>query len=360
VAALSQRLDFVDASQAAEAHDWLPSIHYRQISSGPFSGLLMRLDVADIQVVREQHSQDVHKCGVMPAGQCTLSFIDAVEPGARFSQFAKGFADQLFLLTEQTEFDILVPGGLGVSYVRLDQDAFLHDLAALNEPLAAQLAAGGDLQALGSAGKAAFAAVARALFAITGAARSRQQGVDSRMLHHNLREHLLLAVSATAQIIPGTDPSLHARRRALHIVRRAQAYLEAQLGQGIIPTAVEMYTAAGVSERTLQGAFHDQLGLSPSAYLRLTRLNGVRAELLAPTPDTTVTAVATRWGFLHLGRFARAYRALFREKPSDTLTRAEGLCTNCRGEHRPGPEATPAGGEALLAGCARPPNKGID
>jgi len=359
-AALSQRLDFVDASQAAEAHGWLPSIHYQQISSGRFSGLLKRLNLGDIQVVREQHSQDVHQCGVMPAGQCTLSFIDAVEPGTRFSQFAKGCTDQLFLLTEQTVFDIVVPGGGAISYVRLDQAAFLDDLAVLNEPLAARLGAVGDLQALGSAGKAAFAAVVHALFAITGTARSRQQEVDWHVLQRNLREHLLLAVAATAEVIPGTDPSLHARRRTLHIVRRAQAYLDAQLGQGLIPTVVEMYTAAGVSERTLQCAFRDQLGLSPSAYLRLRRLNGVRAELLTPTPDTTVTSVATHWGFLHLGRFARAYRALFGETPSETLTHAAGLFMTDIGEHRPVPEAPPAGGEVLLAGCARPPNKGLD
>jgi len=33
----------------------------------------------------------------------------------------------------------------------------------------------------------------------------------------------------------------------------------------------------------------------------------------------TVSAVAHRWGFAHLGRFASAYRARFGESPSVTL-----------------------------------------
>jgi transcriptional regulator GlxA family with amidase domain len=34
---------------------------------------------------------------------------------------------------------------------------------------------------------------------------------------------------------------------------------------------------------------------------------------------TSVTDVATRWGFFHLGRFAQAYGQLYGERPSQTL-----------------------------------------
>jgi AraC-like DNA-binding protein len=46
----------------------------------------------------------------------------------------------------------------------------------------------------------------------------------------------------------------------------------------------------------------------------------VREELKASGPDSvTVTQVAGRWGFVHLGRFASAYRRKFGESPSATL-----------------------------------------
>jgi transcriptional regulator GlxA family with amidase domain len=59
-------------------------------------------------------------------------------------------------------------------------------------------------------------------------------------------------------------------------------------------------------------------------YLRRLRLHHVHAELAAHSPDSvTVTMVAGRWGFVHLGRFASQYRQLFGETPSETL-RARG------------------------------------
>jgi transcriptional regulator GlxA family with amidase domain len=60
-------------------------------------------------------------------------------------------------------------------------------------------------------------------------------------------------------------------------------------------------------------------------YLRQLRLHRVHTELAANSPDSaTVTMVARRWGFMHLGRFANQYRQLFGEPPSETL-RAAGL-----------------------------------
>jgi AraC-like DNA-binding protein len=55
-------------------------------------------------------------------------------------------------------------------------------------------------------------------------------------------------------------------------------------------------------------------------YLREVRLNRVHDELLSAAPDdVTVSVVASRWGFLHHGRFAEAYRRKFGCSPSATL-----------------------------------------
>lgn len=79
---------------------------------------------------------------------------------------------------------------------------------------------------------------------------------------------------------------------------------------------------AGVSARTLQEAFQRELGMTPLERLRRTRMERARSELLAADPTrTSVTDVAARWGFFHLGRFAQSYRALYQELPSQTLGR---------------------------------------
>jgi AraC-like DNA-binding protein len=73
---------------------------------------------------------------------------------------------------------------------------------------------------------------------------------------------------------------------------------------------------AGVSARRLQQGFHDHVGMSPTEFLRRTRLERAHRDLLSG--DDPVTDVALRWGFSHLGRFARAYREQFGMLPSDT------------------------------------------
>jgi transcriptional regulator GlxA family with amidase domain len=87
-------------------------------------------------------------------------------------------------------------------------------------------------------------------------------------------------------------------------------------------TISDLCQCAGVSRRTLEYAFQEQLGMSPVRYLRLRRLHAVRHELmLAQNNDRTVTEVAIKNGFVDLGRFAQSYFTRFGEHPSQTLRR---------------------------------------
>jgi AraC family ethanolamine operon transcriptional activator len=82
---------------------------------------------------------------------------------------------------------------------------------------------------------------------------------------------------------------------------------------------------AAVSERTLEYAFKEVMGLTPVTYLIRLRLHRVRRALLASTQgSTTVSTEALNWGFWHFGEFSRAYKDCFDELPSDTLRRKPG------------------------------------
>ena len=78
-----------------------------------------------------------------------------------------------------------------------------------------------------------------------------------------------------------------------------------------------------VSERTLRKAFHRIRGLPPCRHLRMLRLSQARRALIDTDSGlTTVTEIATGFGFLELGRFSVEYRRAFGESPSQTLQRA--------------------------------------
>jgi AraC family ethanolamine operon transcriptional activator len=101
------------------------------------------------------------------------------------------------------------------------------------------------------------------------------------------------------------------------VVRRAEQYLQ-ECGDPSVRIE-DLCMAACTSLSRLERAFRETFGVGPRRYLTLRRLAAVRRELLRRGEQTSVTEVATRWGFFHLGRFSQDYKTLFGETPSQTL-----------------------------------------
>lgn len=82
----------------------------------------------------------------------------------------------------------------------------------------------------------------------------------------------------------------------------------------------EICAAIEVPERTLRMCCAEFVGVSPTRYILLQRLNRTRSALRHADPSTTsVAEIARSHQFLELGRFAVTYRATFGESPSVTL-----------------------------------------
>jgi AraC-like DNA-binding protein len=109
-------------------------------------------------------------------------------------------------------------------------------------------------------------------------------------------------------------------RQHAKIMRRFNRAIADHLDQPLyVP---ELCRAIGVSERTLRVCCREHLGMSPKRYLLVRRMNLVRRSLCESAPRaTTVTEIATRYGFWQFGRFSGEYRSLFGELPSVTLAR---------------------------------------
>jgi AraC family ethanolamine operon transcriptional activator len=104
------------------------------------------------------------------------------------------------------------------------------------------------------------------------------------------------------------------------IVRACEDYTLSLDGRR--PYLSELCSAAKVGERTVQYAFKDIMGMSPLTYLNRLRLHRARDDLRKATSgSTTVSDVATKWGFWEFGEFSRAYKNCFEETPSSTLKR---------------------------------------
>lgn len=113
------------------------------------------------------------------------------------------------------------------------------------------------------------------------------------------------------------EPAGH--RSPGRLVRRACALIRDHHDEAL--TVGDVAEALGVGVRTLQECFRREAQTTPTAYLRACRLDAVQRALCTADPGASVTALAVRHGFTHLGRFAGEYRSRFGESPSTTLRR---------------------------------------
>jgi AraC-like DNA-binding protein len=129
-----------------------------------------------------------------------------------------------------------------------------------------------------------------------------------------------LSSGATRTLVAADDGTL--RRMA---VTRACEHMESNLRKPL--TLQDLCTAAGVGTRTLEYGFQEAYELGPMAYLRSLRLAHVRKNLAHPrSAAVSVTSVARRWCFTHMGQFSKDYRNQFGESPSETLKRSREGC----------------------------------
>ena len=102
------------------------------------------------------------------------------------------------------------------------------------------------------------------------------------------------------------------------LVRRAESYMDAHLGEQITISGVCAELQCPI--HTLERAFFKTHAVTPRNFLNLQRLTALRRILLAYEPkEISVTEAVLQCGMTHLGRVAKRYKSMFGESPSVTL-----------------------------------------
>lgn len=147
---------------------------------------------------------------------------------------------------------------------------------------------------------------------------------------HGLEQQLIHALIECLSA-GSADEETPTARRHLGVLARFEDLLQAEP----FPQMPKLCAALGVSERTLRECCKKHLGMGPSRYRHLRRMQQVHRALRSENPDTaSVSGVAGRYGFRDLGRLAANYRALYGELPSATLRRRNGVAELTLGRSR--------------------------
>jgi AraC-like DNA-binding protein len=142
-------------------------------------------------------------------------------------------------------------------------------------------------------------------------------GAESALAEEELEDELIAAFILAADF--RHDGTGRRNGVAPHYLNLAEEYLLANLDKAVTRDKLAEYT--GVSIRTLSRAFLKKYGIGPIGFLKQRRLDAAYRALTGAEPGScSVTEVAVRYGFNHLGKFAVEYRRTFGESPSVSLT----------------------------------------
>jgi AraC family ethanolamine operon transcriptional activator len=298
--------------QALSVDPW--EVKLRQVSPGPFLGSMQIVSLGDILLYRDCWSQRTIATGALPGGYFMLG--SGARPSSGIDWCGSNVEGHLLALAPpEAEVDFIMPSNspylallLPVHYLNLffdgsrDKKSYMSGLH--------------HFQCNPRLGDRLLARLNRIIDACQANPELQIDPEKQRAAKICVLDDLAEAGFGYAQ---GQRPiRLSARRQTL---KRALEYGESVQEKISVP---EFAARLAVSQRSLELAFREFLGVTPRQYLNYRRMHGVHSELRHRPPGARcVTEVANAWGFSELGRFAGEYRHLFGELPGATLRREQ-------------------------------------
>ncbi|MBN3819879.1 helix-turn-helix domain-containing protein [Paraburkholderia sp. Se-20369] len=285
---------------------------YRQMTPGRFKGTVTQVLYDDFHFFRETTNRRVAQTGVAPAGRTSLAGPLSMPLAGTFqAQSIDGYA--LLALRAGEDFEFHTPEGMGLVGISAASDL-------VDELCEVVFGAAGSrkLHHVTRLSDAQGLALGVRLSALIDDAQRNPGCLEYAATRRMFRDAML------GMFLDALDQAVGAERRDIthatysDIVRRCERHLRERPEEPV--TVLELCRALRCSRRTLQTSFQRVADVTPVAYLRTIRLNAVRRLLRTTSAQHLgVGEAAASWGFTHLGYFAREYRDLFGELPSQTL-----------------------------------------
>lgn len=285
----------------------------KPLNRGPFRNIKEVLGTRNWLLYWESFAGAVHVQGLTPADMLALTV--PMRLGGRTAYWGAPLHERGMVATLPGAVDALVDAGQQhlIVFVRLDWLT-----AKLDPETLIALTRCAERRVL-PASNQRLTALGRWLSALLARLHAEPLALDHAAAVAALEHDLLAALMRTLFLSVPTAPLADARRRRCAFDHAIDWLRKADVATLSAP---DLAAVTGVSQRTLEYAFRDELGTSPVRFIRRLRLHRVRRGLLAADPKAdTVAEVAMSFGFYQLGRFAAEYRAVFGELPSATLAR---------------------------------------
>jgi AraC family ethanolamine operon transcriptional activator len=288
---------------------------YSQLSDGEYSGQVLERRFTHLHVFREDSNRALKQDCLVEDGGLWLGVAAKQQP--------------LFINNEQTRPEQMLVRSGGVDFQLITPELFSIYGIVIDKPMLQSIE---DILGAACGKESLHSCIVNSPNHVNQITHylsillSKPQTLWSCQTHEKLLKDFIVDLLSTC-LQEITHPIQQHRRHK--IMERVQQQLTGMdMTQPI--TVTDLCNSVHVSRRTLQYTFETCCGMSPSSFIQKVRLNQVRKALQSPSHSFTVYETAYRFGFYHLGEFAKKYRVLFGESPSDTITKKKGQLESFR------------------------------
>jgi len=288
---------------------------YAAVRSGPFRGLFKFAELGPVQIAYEWVDQPFEYRGTAwPNSHIFLSYL----PGADGALYDNRQVNPVELVSSRWD---------DVERVSCNRKAELVTLVVDGDYLAQYVSRLPGMETFAhSRSLVRYVADARSIlgfqntvFSVIEDLLEDRTLLDNARACEGLRARVLDSLLEAISNCGAKQVRLPAPSTRAYIVDRAIEYIEPRLGDPI--SVSDICAVMRVCPRTLSYAFASVLGTTLKSYLLASRLRRVHRDLEQGSPAISVQSIASRWGLYHMGRFARSYRSVYGERPSDTFRR---------------------------------------
>jgi len=304
---IQQNLYFSDAGAFCDAVQGF-DVEFRQLDRGPLSANLSFLVTAECSIQDVSFTRRFHQKGIGPTDMLSFGLPD--ESTLRNWRGAPISESRLLNFSRPGGYDSVSEKGFSAYTFAVSERLLQAELDAQGSAIrAADLQASGDWRLP----DANLASLLRSIGyqAISNETAIAEQPARVAKLQSSL-VHVIAQIVIADEII---ESRISAEQRNQAIGRSLELI---HTGSDAISIR-DIQSQSGVCWRTLNRAFNDRFGIGPKQYLVSVRLAAVRKDLQSASSEKTITEMAGKWGFGHMGRFSSSYREMFGELPSVTL-----------------------------------------
>ena len=305
----------------SKLNDW--EADYRQAGAGKFSTSFNLYSSTGIRFSDQYCNREMIVSAVPPPGHAAL-FLP-LNPGDKGAMQGKSLGEcDAALIGPESETFYRTPEGLHMMVATIPASRLNRALRSATEGKSYQLSTETRVFTLAQDQISRLSSrMSRALQITQTATDQAEVNVCLQEIEQDVVSTLSLALTHSGQ----PERGARGRMNRLRCLRKARDFIEANLAS---PLGMEtLCNAASASQRTLEIAFRETFNITVVQYVKNRRLIAINHLLLDPQcTETSVSNLARVHGFNHMGHFARDYRALFDEPPSNTLRIRRGRMTH--------------------------------